>query len=877
MTVSVYRSAVGTLALALGAMSMAALAQQAPETTLEKIEITGSNIKRADVVTTENVQVITAEEIKRSGQPTVADYLRTVSANFASFNETATNSFAPASSGIALRGLSQKNTLVLLNGRRMVNFGFAQNLEDTFVDLNVIPSNAVERIEILKSGAAAVYGSDATAGVVNIILKQNSTERIAEAGVSATTEGGGLQRDAAISAGFGNLSSDNYTVFVAASLLKRDELLASQRSYTAAQDYRNHVDGFLNWQQSGNYTDNADSPTLVAFPTCGQNGLPGSVVNLSAYSYISSAVGTTCAYNGASQTSLIPATERANLITNGTVRLSPTWTAFGDIFYSNIKTTVSETPMNLGANSVVYNPATGGVNSVSNVLPVGNPSNPNGTPQGINYVFQSLGGLDYKVISNTYRVSGGVKGSWMKWDWEAAYGHSENHVVQTYYNGVNAPALVAAIASGSFNFLDPLSTPAAAAALDTQFSYAATTKLDTAGLKGSGAVFELPAGTANAALGTEFRHESMKNLTDAALTSGQILNYGIQNVLGSRSVASIFSELTVPIVKTLEADLAAREEHYGDVGSNFSPQVSLRWQPSSSLTVRAVGSHGFRAPSLPEISNASSISFSTVTDPNTGKQASVAVVTEGNPHLRPETSKNLNLGIVFSPTNNTSLSIDYYRISVDHVIATQNTANNIVNDPASYPGQIFRTPGGVLNYVLDPYENKYRIMTSGVDLDGSLTVPLSNAAQFHLGFNGTYVANMKVNDGNQWTEYAGTNGWYWDSPIGGGGPVPRIRGSFYVGWENPAWVTQATIRYTDNYGNYCYVYGICSTESANVPSMTTLDLYAEYRGIKNWRFTGAINNVFNTTPPWDWFSTPFDGTLYDARGRAVELRASYQF
>jgi len=866
--------------MALGIVSAAAFAQQAPEVALEKIEITGSNIKRADVVTTENVQVISAEDIKRSGQPTVADYLRTVSANFASYNETSTNSFAPASSGIALRGLSQKNTLVLLNGRRITNFGFAQNLEDTFVDLNVIPANAVDRIEILKSGAAAIYGSDATAGVVNIILKQNTTERIAEAGFSATTEGGGLQRDAAISAGFGNLSTDNYTVFVAASLLKRDELLASQRSYTSAQDYRNKADGYLAWQQSGNYTDNTSSPVQTAFPTCGQNGLPGTVVNMTAYQAISSATGTTCAYNAASQISLIPGTERANLITNGTLRLSPTWTAFGDIFYSNVKTTVSETPMNLGPNSVVYNPSNGGVNSVSNLLPVGNPSNPNGTPQGINYVFQSLGGLDYKVISNTYRVSGGVKGTWMKWDWEGAYGHSENHVVQTYYNGVNAPALEAAIASGSFNFLDPLSTPAAGQALDTQFSYAAKTKLDTIGIKASGEVFALPAGAANAAVGTEFRHETMSNLTDAALTSGQILNYGIQNVLGSRSVASLFGELTIPIVKSLEADLAAREEHYGDVGNNFSPQVSLRWQPSSALTFRAVGSHGFRAPSLPEISTSSSVSFSTVADPVAGgKQVSAAVVTEGNPNLRPETSKNLDFGVVLSPTANTSLSIDYYKIFIDHVIATTATAQDIVNNPSSYPGQIFRTGGGVLEYILDPYANKFQLMTSGMDVEGSLTVPLAQGAQFHMGFNASYVASIKVNDGTQWNEYVGSNNWYWNSPIGGGGPAPRIRGSFFAGWETPSWVTQATVHYTDNYQNYCYyVQGSCPTpESANVPSLTTLDLYAEYRGVKNWRFTGAINNVFNTPPPWDWQAAPFDVTLYDARGRAVELRASYQF
>src|SRR4029079_19217327 len=129
---------------------------------------------RVDQETVAPVDIITREQIDRTGQATVAEVLRNIPANTGgSFSESFTNSFAPAASGISLRGLGQKTTLVLLNGRRVTGFGFAQQLQDTFVDLNSIPASAVERVEILKDGASAIYGSDAIAGVVNIILRKD--------------------------------------------------------------------------------------------------------------------------------------------------------------------------------------------------------------------------------------------------------------------------------------------------------------------------------------------------------------------------------------------------------------------------------------------------------------------------------------------------------------------------------------------------------------------------------------------------------------------------------------------------------------------------------------------------------------------------------
>jgi iron complex outermembrane recepter protein len=198
------RARLATSTMLAGLFSGALLAADSdtddPSSNLTEVVVTGSYIKRAtEAETVENVQVVTAQDIRNSGQETVADFLRTISSTFGNNqNEAVSNSFAPGAAMVGLRGLTGADTLVLLNGRRITNYGLFQNLSDAFVDLNVIPLAAIERIEILKSGGSAIYGSDAVAGVINIILTENSTENAVEVGSGLTTEGGAAQRDAKV-------------------------------------------------------------------------------------------------------------------------------------------------------------------------------------------------------------------------------------------------------------------------------------------------------------------------------------------------------------------------------------------------------------------------------------------------------------------------------------------------------------------------------------------------------------------------------------------------------------------------------------------------------------------------------------------------------
>ena len=848
-------------------------AQAAPEQVQEKIVITGSNIPRSEAATVENVQIITPEEIKSSGQLTVADYLRTLSSTFGnSYNESFSNSYAPGAAMVGLRGLTQKDTLVLLNGRRITNYGLFQNLSDSFVDLNVIPLAAIERIEVLKSGGSAIYGSDAIAGVINIILKQNSTEKTAEIGDRITTDGGANTRDASLLLGFGDFANQGYNVTSTVSLYKRDQLLFSQRENTAAQDYRNLPDGVLWWHISNQYTS-VPGP----FPNCGKNGIPGQPENGTS--------GFGCYYNDANQLPLVPGAERANLTSTGNLRLNSDWTAFSDVFYSNEKTTQYFTPATLGPGNFVVNPATGGAAQISNVLPASNPASLGGAPTPIQYAFQSVGPRDAEVISNTYRVSGGVKGTLHGWDVEAAYGHSENHVSFEQQNGINATTLVTDINNGSFNFLNPALTPGANAALGIQYGFSSVAKLDTLGVKGTEEMFNLPGGKASTALGAEFRHESVDDEPGSAINSGVVLNEGATRVVASRDVSAVFAEFDFPFLKSLEADIAAREEHYTDVGNNFKPQTTLRWQPVREFTMRAVYAQGFRAPSLAEASNSISVAHQSVIDPLDPLHRpteTVGFITGGNPNVTPETSKNLDLGLVFSPISNANLSLDYYSIYLYHVIAPNATAQQIVSDPTAYPpGSLVRTANGTVLYAKALYTNQFEVHTAGVDVNADLSVPLPSGAKLKFALDATYVSTFQVNNGSQWSEFVGNNGWDYLSPISGGGPVPRWKGSILGAWENPDWVGQATVRYTDSYANSLTIFGLTQQE---VASFTALDLYGQYRGLKNWKFSLSVVNALNQKPPYDSaFSlfgpipTPYDFTTYDDLGRMIDFRVAYSF
>ncbi|MEQ4576426.1 MAG: TonB-dependent receptor, partial [Gammaproteobacteria bacterium] len=678
--------------------------------TLATVTVTGSNIKRSDSEGPNPVQVIERQQLERSGKQTVADALRSISANTGNAtNETTNNGWASGSAGIGLRGLSQKNTLVLLNGRRLANYGFPANgLGDTFVNLNALPLAAVERIEVLKDGASAVYGSDAVAGVVNIITRQDFQG--AELGVSGgTSDEGGLDTQRArFVGGIGDLERDGYNVLFSFDAYNRDRLDQDQRSLTRSGIYSDRPGGRWNgWSAKGaRYLINGASvPMLDANGHCPE----GTVLTASAP--IDGLAGDTCAFNQAPYTTLIPSTKRYQAYANGTFRLGDDVEAFGEALYSRIKgvSIFGSSPyFTLEGGRFALDADTGLAEPVSNLLPASSPYNPYGVAVPIEYTFFDLGQSLKINYSQSYRFLGGLRGRGERWDWEvAAFTARSDEDERVAAGFANRWALADALAGGSYDLFDPAATPRSVIdAINLSTLRPARSSLSGVDAKISGSLFELPAGRVGFAAGAEWRREELVSRNPWQIDAGLQIRPAIAEVDGDRKVSALYAEFNVPLLPSLELQLAGRGDHYSDFGNAFSPKASLRWQPFDALLVRAAASRGFRAPSLSENSASTNISYGTVVDPHDpdvpGSRQSPTFFTVGNTDLDPERTRSYNFGIVLSPWADTSLSVDWYKIELDNLIGTGNTTTIVQGND---PNDVIRDTRGKLVAVYNRYQN----------------------------------------------------------------------------------------------------------------------------------------------------------------------------
>lgn len=872
MTSSPHRHRIAHALVAVGVCTflLPAHAQQ-PAQKIERIEVTGSNIKRVDTEGVAAVQVITREEIERSGKSSVAEVIRGISSNSGnSLNEVFTNSFSPGASGVSLRGLGQKNTLVLINGRRMANYGFAQNLQDTYVDLNSIPTGAVERIEVLKDGASAVYGSDAIGGVVNIILRNNY--RGGELGVSAgtSTEGGLDETRASAAFGVGDPAKDKFNLLASVDYFKRDLLLASEREFTRDQDTRAFPGGAWNMASIATYRRTPREP----FSTCGVSNpgflAPGNQLG---------STGTLCVFNPASLITLFPKSERLALLTRGTWEVSPSLTGFVEASYSHNKTFQPSTPTPFSPTSVAYNPATGGPVVVAAILPVGNRSNPFSTPVGINYAFFDVGPRNTSIDSKSHRALAGFKGNVQNWDWEFGFGNAQNKVEQVNANRVDRFVLSQAIANNTYNFLNPAAGTVTAAQLRINPVRQSTSKLDFVDAKMSSELTQLPDGPLGFAAGIEHRKESILDLPDRLITNGNVLGQGATGTDGSRRNTAAFFEFSIPAMRNLELQLTGREDRYSDFGSAFSPKFGFKWTPTKSFVIRGTVSRGFRAPTLPENSKSSATFFTQVIDtlatsPNFNQVVNIAGSFAGNPALKAEKSKNSNLGVVWEPDRDFNIGLTWYKIRQNDVV-NANGFQTIVSNPTQYPGQILRAADGTLVAINDAYRNLAFTETDGLDVDFRKSFRTDGAGIFTLSADYVYVGHFKSQpaQGQDIVDYVDSNGF-------GGGGIPRYRGRVGLSWEKNKWNVALNRQQNASWDQQQVA---VPPAQERVGAYAQYDLYVSYDGFRNLKLFGSVLNLADTKPPFDpqnggtASTVQYDISQNDLRGRYVTLGLKYNF
>jgi len=893
--VSVIKKALGAEILLSAAFISTAYAQSTPPnkaastaasnpvsagvTQLDKVEVTGSLIKSSDKVGFNQVQTITAKEIQSSGATTVSDFLRNASANSSSSFSDNESGFAPGGAGIALRGLSEKYTLVLVDGQRVAPYGLAVNATDSFFDVNSIPLNMVERIEIVKTGAVSQYGSDAIAGVVNIITKKDFQGVQLGGSFGGATSGGDETKKFDITAGFGDLNADRFNVTMGASVYQQNGYTLADRSDTRSQNYLNQPFGGLdgrpdyfepNGKGNGGAWKGACPPGSLPAPGASVIGGPG--------------LGSTCVVNTANGYSGEPDSLRVNAKVHATFQLTDTVQAFADLWESRDTTTLDQGYSGIGDGTSSYNPGTGGVNQVANTLSGSNIYNPYHRDVPINYTFLGQPVSDTST-ANFYRASTGIKGSLATpalgdWDWSASLSHSQSTVASTLSGLMSVTGLQNILGSnGRFNFSDPAATPDGLNGLYTDTNQLAISKLDTVDLTASTAnLFSLPAGNVGLGLGAQFMHQSEYVSPVGSVASGQAipLFLNLQNVDGERNVAAAYYQIDVPIVTHLTFSQSGRYDHYSDFGGAFSPRFALRWQPVSILTTYASYDRGFRAPTLIENSQSSTYGVQFASDPHDPNHSTepVPIVERqnGNSNLQPERTKNYNLGFQLSPDAKTDFGLDWYKIVINNVIglhdiqATVNTNN---------PNTVVRNPGGTLSYVNTGYENLNALRTDGFESTFRKTVS-TTMGNFTLSGDWAYVWHFNVEDTSGSTVNCAGNDACGNQPFGAS--FPRWKGNMTFDWYYRKFDTALTYLYSSPY---------TMTEQGltpdSVPSYSQFNLTTTYTGFKHWTVYASIDNLFNRMPPFDplyqtpTYGVPYDPSLYDNEGRFVEVGATYRF
>lgn len=901
---------VGTSVIALGS----AQAQQAQK--IEKIEITGSNIKRIEGETALPVTVISRDDIQRSGATTAADLLDKLSANSGggySVSQGVGDSGTPGLSAASLRGLGSTNTLILLNGRRLSNYAFNSTGGGT-VNLNQIPLAAVERIEVLKDGASAIYGTDAIGGVVNFILRKDYQGAEVSAFGTHTDHGGGNVRRYTAAAGFGDLNRQRFNVIATFDYEKDDPLLARQRKSFGGTAIRPDL-GFS--RTSGN-----------VFPANFRFG--GRTLNVTAAQHclndrgsyqVNAATGQPapaqnfCRYDFSSVLDIYPPSERKGFFTRGALQIATDHQLFVEYHLSKNKITFasSETPVNdFSGNGPFLYPATGPYYPTTVTLPSGEVVRPTGALP-IAFRLKVGGRRTNRVDTEESRLVAGAQGTVVGWDYNAAFTSSQSKASDNYIDGwVSEARLRQAIGSGFVDVfsgkpLDQRGQDLVNAAKILQSVRDSKATVNAVDGKLAKELMQTRNGPLALAVGAEHRKEKLDDRPSEVLFSGDVQGGGGAQppTKADRNITAVFGELNVPILHNIEAQLAVRYDKYSDFGNTTNPKVAVRWTPSKALLVRGSYSTGFRAPTLSDrflprfIGNTADNHSDPIRCPgstpiggfvNEGLECDAQFNAQfgGNTALRPEKSRQWTMGVIFEPTAGNSLGADFWSIrrrnSISSLGDTTVFDTFAAIDPLSAQGRFVRyprvangscqndlpglpTPANVpcaVRYTVQVQENLGKFNVSGVDLTGVVRF----APFLTLKAEGTYIT--------QYRYQKVPNGPYFDNVgrfTSDNGVIPRWK--HYVSLNYRTGPFGATLAQ-----NYMLGY-IDSSAERRVATYETFDVQGTWDGWRGLSVQLGVKNILDRDPPasdqGQTFQTGYDPRYTDAHGRTYYAGLKYTF
>jgi iron complex outermembrane recepter protein len=932
----VINSILATSTFAALTVSAPALAQQAPaaassDQELKEIVVTGSLLRRVDIESPSPVTIMTAEDIAKTGLTTIADVVRTLSADNSGTLPTAFgNAFAAGASGVALRGLTVNSTLVLIDGRRAANYAVSDDGERSFVDLNTIPLESVDHIEVLKDGASSTYGADAIAGVVNIILKKQyqGGEVTAEVG-QGQHPGGGSRRLAAI-AGAGDLSTDKFNAYVSLEFQQDDRILVSDRPFPFNTNNLSSIGGFNSLAGavgSGVYsTSPAVAPATFAPGTAGTpvlnstqvgafqplNGCGAGTTPASSPSAIAGLTDNYCTQNRTVFGDDQPQQTRIGVSAHFSVAISDKTTATVVASYYQSKVYV-DNPPSLINNGVPLNtdnialPAT---------LPSGalNPNDPFAAAGENALIEGAFGGIQNlsEYFNHNMRFVTDLKTSVGSWDLDA--GLVVNHTwLNTTINGfISGPALINAVTNGTYNFVNPSANSAATiATISPTNARTSTSDMDSIDLSGTTELAQLSGGPLGLALGVQMRYEAED---DPQLNPNNTYEgFGVSQAIGSRTVAAAFGELNFPFVKQFEVDVSARFDHYSDFGNAFTPKAGFKFTPIPEFALRGTYSQGFRAPSFAENGSSQAGGFVNVSpaqgNPFPANYCSptyhsagyclpyaIEALSLANQNIKPERSDSFTFGAIMEPNKIFSATADYYFIKKTNVIEPPNigpalsaylsgqpipAGYSVTPDvpDAAFPNSLPRPilVGGL-------YENAASLQTDGMDIDLRGKFDIGAAGRFISEVQFTKIFSWNITQGGVTEQYVGTQAPY---ILSSGAGTPRYRASWTNSWEyGPATVTLSTYYVSgyaetavDAYGSYVCAY---NNVFCHVASFTYSDLNGMYKFTDHLTASFTIGNILDKLPPIDplnYAGVNYNPTYTQAGiiGRYFKLGVVYKF
>jgi iron complex outermembrane recepter protein len=879
-----------------------ALAQDADGTAetseVDDIVVTGSLIRSRQDQTPSPLDVVTAADIQAQGARDVSDVVVALPANTGSqFNADVQGQGGTlGTSNVNLRGLGLNATLILLNGRRQTEYGLNNADGVTFVDVNsLVPLIAVQEVAVLKDGAAATYGSDAVAGVVNFLTRDRFEGAELQVGYQATTDD--AQTDFSAAGIFGR-AGPNWRVVGAFSHLDRAGLSAADRPETTAGSNISTLGQPGSFQPvyypigAGGRPNTALAPLdggpPVADPLCGAPGVGG---------IRGAGVGPDggCGYDSSGFNSLVPEETRTQLFFTGEYRPSDTLRLRLEAGYAKSDAQFQSSPgfpivqfpivpANNPGNTFVYTRSFGPPGSGQQA----------GAPAAVRFFGRAFGSNDTpQVIANEHELHRiALSAQWdlpKDWTLDLSATRSASEVFATRED-INAAEFAAALrGQGGPNrnqFFNPFGNAALARPGEARYNAPevidlirvvstndAERTLTTLGAVLSGDLFSLPAGPLSIALGLDYREEEIAyDLDDLANADGLLFFLGDQDFSGSRDVYAAFVEVRAPLSETLDLQIAGRFEDYGDF-NNFDPKAALLWKPIEAVTLRGTVGTSFRAPSLFQTFG-SRTAVGGVDDPLTNSRNIFRPIrTVSNQNLEPETATNFGLGGTFRPLEGFSVDLDYWNYQFEDRIVRRNPQSIINANPLD--PRILRAAGSNQIQRIDAeFFNAASVETDGIDLDVRYALPAFPIGDLRVGLTGSWILSYDIQESpaGPVIDAVGSRNY-----ANSGSPTPEFRGVVSAAWTHGDAGLNVFVRYIDGYRDDRPGPG-----DGRVEDVTTVDLqgHRDLSGLwtgPDLRIAFGATNVFDQRPPRVVSELGFDPRVHDPRGRLLYLRVTASF